>query len=222
MKLLTILLLNKLKHKGGGITPTGTINITQNGTVDVTNYASADVNVVSDYNAKMITTHPSTSSYTCRSFVTEIPELDFAGFGSQSSSGFFDAFDNLETIKIKNMAGQTRTNNMFRGCAKLKNISGLNTTGTTNFGSMFFNCHDLINIPTLDLSVATNLGGLFSSCESLSNESLNKILGFLINATAYTGTKTLQYIGLSSAQATICTGLSNWPEAQNSGWTTGY
>ena len=30
---------------GGGITPTGTIQITQNGTVDVTQYASANVNV---------------------------------------------------------------------------------------------------------------------------------------------------------------------------------
>ena len=30
---------------GGGITPTGTVQITQNGTVDVTQYASADVNV---------------------------------------------------------------------------------------------------------------------------------------------------------------------------------
>lgn len=34
---------------GGGVTPTGTIDITQNGTVDVTQYASADVDVPNTY-----------------------------------------------------------------------------------------------------------------------------------------------------------------------------
>ena len=36
---------------GGGITPTGTIEITQNGVVDVTNYASADVDVPNSYSS---------------------------------------------------------------------------------------------------------------------------------------------------------------------------
>lgn len=40
---------------GGGITPTGTIQITENDTYDVTNYASAEVNVPSDFTTATVT-----------------------------------------------------------------------------------------------------------------------------------------------------------------------
>ena len=42
------------------------------------------------------------------------------------------------------------------------------------------------------------------------------------NATSYTGTKTLAYIGLTSEQATKCQSLSNYSAFTAAGWTTGY
>lgn len=63
---------------------------------------------------------------------------------------------------------------------------------------------------------------MFSRCSSLSNESLNNILEMCINATSYTGTKTLKQIGLTSSQATTCQSLSNWNDFVTAGWTTGY
>ena len=63
---------------------------------------------------------------------------------------------------------------------------------------------------------------MFDNCTSLTDDSLNNILAMLTNATAYTRTKTLKYIGLSKTQATTCTTLSNWAACEAAGWTTGY
>ena len=63
---------------------------------------------------------------------------------------------------------------------------------------------------------------IFKDCPNLSDESLNNILAMCKNATSYTNTKTLAYIGLTSAQATKCTTLSNYSTFTAAGWTTGY
>ena len=63
---------------------------------------------------------------------------------------------------------------------------------------------------------------MFSNCTSLSNESLNNVLAMCTNATSYTGTKTLKYIGINATQATTCQSLSNWSAFVAAGWTTGY
>jgi hypothetical protein len=63
---------------------------------------------------------------------------------------------------------------------------------------------------------------MFYGCISLSDESLNNILAMCTNATKITSNKTLEYIGLTSDQATRCQSLSNYSAFTAAGWTTGY
>lgn len=98
----------------------------------------------------------------------------------------------------------------------------INTSQVTNMNSAFYSSSILRFIPVLDTSNVTRLYDTFSLCRNLSNESLNNILAMCINATSYTGTKTLKQIGLSSAQATTCQTLSNYQAFLDVGWTTGY
>ena len=104
----------------------------------------------------------------------------------------------------------------------IKQIPLINTSNVTSMNNMFANCSSLITIPVLDTSNVTGINNMVNNCSSLSNDSLNNILAMLTNATSYSGTKTLAYIGLSEIQATTCTTLSNWSACQAAGWSTGY
>lgn len=113
----------------------------------------------------------------------------------------------------------------FYGCTSLTSAPALVTSSGRNFANMFCGCTSLTDVPVYDLSADYNWSGrftnMFANCPSLSNQSLNNIMASLL--TIVTGvTKTLKYIGLSSTQATTCTGLSNWAALSAAGWTTGY
>ena len=128
----------------------------------------------------------------------------------------FTSFPLIDTSNITNM------NSMFSNCSNLTDIPQLNTSKVNDMSSMFFNCSSLTTIPELNTSNVINMTNMFSGCTNLSNETLNNILQMLINATSYTGTKTLKYIGLSEEQAQICTILSNYTAFTEASWTTGY
>ena len=91
---------------------------------------------------------------------------------------------------------------------------------------MFNSCTGLTTVPQLSLVKATggtSLQNMFSKCTSLSSTSLNNILASLATwGGSASNSKNLKYIGLTSAQATTCTGLSNWATLSAAGWTTGY
>lgn len=118
----------------------------------------------------------------------------------------------------------------FRYCSNLVEVGAIDTTGITNMNQMFNGCSSLITVPVFNTaSVNTETSGIyagfdnmFQNCTSLSNDSLNNILKMMANATSYQGTKTLAQIGLTSAQATTCQGLSNYADFVAAGWTTGY
>ena len=111
---------------------------------------------------------------------------------------------------------------MFGQCGNLTSIPVYNTQNATDMSSMFSYCYALTTVPVLDTSSVQTMRNMFISCTALNNTSLSNILTMCINATNYTGTKTLKEIGLTSGQASTCAGLSSWATAQAAGWSTGY
>lgn len=125
-------------------------------------------------------------------------------------------FPALDTSSCTNFNG-TFTNNK-----SLKHFRVIDTSKGENFSNMFKDSEQLQDIEVLDLSSATNLSNMFSNCNRLTDYSLNNIMQMCINATSYTGKKTLRQLGLNSNKATRATQLENYQAFLDAGWTTGY
>ena len=132
------------------------------------------------------------------------------------------ALTSVQTCALDNC---TSAYQMFTNCTNLTTSPISNTNKITNFSNIFNGCSSLSTVSAFNMAAcsgATNHQAMFSGCSSLSNTALNNILATITTATSVTSNKTLKYIGLTSAQATTCTGLSNWAAAEAAGWTTGY
>lgn len=129
----------------------------------------------------------------------------------------------LDTSNVVEMSG------MFNSCKSITSIPAFDTSKVKSFQQMFLNCLLLENVPIFDMSQAgyksgkNDISSMFASCPLLTNESLNNILASLLTITySFGSNKKLSHIGLTQAQATTCTTLSNWAALQQAGWTTGY
>lgn len=130
----------------------------------------------------------------------------------------------LIIMPLVDLSTTTNIKYMFRSCNALIEIPLLDTSNVSNINNAFANCYALKNVPILNTSSVTNFTNAFTSCYSLTNKSLDNILQMCINATSYTGTKTLQNIGFNSSYypASRIQALTHYQDFLDAGWTIGY
>lgn len=154
----------------------------------------------------------------CRK-ITSIPLYDMSK-NTNLETTFYGCVS-IETIPLFNTQNVTSWYGTFMNCTKLKTLPLFNTSKADNMYNLCSGCQALENVPLLDTAKVSNLSYSFSGCYKLTNESLNNILKMCANSRV-TSNKTLYKVGLTSAQATICQGLSNYQDFLAAGWTTGY
>lgn len=160
-----------------------------------------------------------------RDFITDI---SFESVLPADISYLFASCKNLVTVSKIDLSNCNKCSSIFKACAKLKTINIIGTQKAYTYQEAFAYSTALEDVPFLDMSnvrSSTDTNNMFLNCSNLTNDSLNNILASLntINVLSGTyGTLTLQNIGLSSTQATVCTTLSNWGTLSTKGWTTGY
>lgn len=131
---------------------------------------------------------------------------------------------NLKEINLITTSSLTSMQKTFEYCSELETLPFFNTSSVTTFKEFCAYCTKLKNVPQLDFSSATILSSAFLNCSNLTDESLNNILGSCISATSYTGTKTLNYLGLTKSiigENARVEALPNYQAFVNAGWTIG-
>lgn len=110
----------------------------------------------------------------------------------------------------------------FYNMSSLTTAPNLDTTNVVNMSYMFNGCTNLANVPLYASSNVTNFKNMFTNATHLSDQSLNNILTMCINATSYTGTKTLYQLGINSGSyyypLSRMQNLANYQDFINAGW----
>ena len=154
--------------------------------------------------------------------LTKAPTLDTSS--CTTFNNMFAYCSSLTEVPLYNTSGATNMTGMFTSCSVLTSIPAFNTQNVERFNDTFSNCSLLTDVPLLNTSHVTNFNNMFGGVRHLTDASLENVLAMCINATNYTGTKTLVTLGLNSAyySAVKIQGLSNYTAFTNAGWTIGY
>lgn len=185
------------------------VTITENGTTNVS--ADSGYDGLSEV---AITTNVSGGADLNDYFINSVQP------GSSQMSGFAEY--SIKKIPENLVIGQTYMNGLFTNLKAITSIPYFDTTGITGFRYFCNGCSELINVPiynTASVLGPYGMSDMFKMCSKLSDESLNNILKMCIDATSFTGTKTLTNVGLDAQQKAKCQYLSNWNDFVNAGWS---
>lgn len=188
---------------GGGITPTGTINITTNGTHDVTNYASASVAVPTGTTPTGTKQISITQNGTTTEDVTNYANAEITVNVSGGTSGW-DADDIASRASIDGSVVCSTATKLMPWCFAYSRITSFSSDTVTNMentdsnGRQFFNCTSLtsVSIP----NVTTQLGAnAFQRCSSLQSVNIpNALTGM---ASVFDGCSSLQEVTFAKSVA---------------------
>lgn len=136
----------------------------------------------------------------------------------------FGDCSNLKSIPLLDTSNVTNMSYMFTNCDFLQYVPLFDTQKVKQTNYMFSSCDLLSTVPLLDLSAVTNVQNMFSGSGNLTDTSLDNILQMCINASSYTGTKTLARMGLNSSYYPVSRieALPHYQNFINAGWTIGY
>ena len=125
---------------------------------------------------------------------------------------------------VVDTSSKTSFSYFANSCRNLLEIPLLNTSNVTNMENAFSSCSVLTTIPVFNTSKVTNMSSMFMYTPKLTNESLDNVLQMCINATSYTGTKTLYQLGFrkSDYAVAIIEALPHYQAFIDAGWTIGY
>lgn len=135
----------------------------------------------------------------------------------------------LKTVPNFDTSATTSFSSMFNGCTSLVSAPAFNTVNGKVFSSMFYGCTSLQEVPVYNFSgiiwrQLNALQDMFKNCTSLSDNALNNIMASLMTANGLENNynRSMQYVGLTQAQAERCKSLPNWAAYEAKGLITGY
>ena len=134
----------------------------------------------------------------------------------------------LFSIPLLDTKEVTNFGSAFANCFSLKKIPKLNVEKGTDFGSMFTGCSELTTVPVFDIKkidFPSGLTNMFRNCKKLTDQSLDNILQICIGIETYSGTKTLNILGINDTTVFPVSRIEALPHYQDfldAGWTIGY